>query len=147
MSPSDDKLRNKIRLYGIDCPEHGQAFGNRAGQAISDAVFGKIVSVQPVGEIDHYGRTVGIISVPDDESYYEYSWAVQSSLPIPDDLNSLLVREGMAWVDPQLCDDEFTCNELNMLEKAARIEKRGLWADKNPVPPWEWRKNNRMEAQ
>ena len=32
-----------IRLYGIDAPERGQDFGNRAKQAISDMVFGKVV--------------------------------------------------------------------------------------------------------
>lgn len=30
-----------IRLYGIDAPEKGQDFGNRAKQTLSDLVFGK----------------------------------------------------------------------------------------------------------
>ena len=31
----------RIRLNGIDCPEKGQAYGNRAKQAASALVFGK----------------------------------------------------------------------------------------------------------
>lgn len=31
----------KIRLYGIDCPESGQAFGRKAKEFISSIVFGK----------------------------------------------------------------------------------------------------------
>ena len=163
VSPSDGKLRNTIRLYGIDCPEHGQAFGNRARQVISDAVLGKIVSVQPMAiggmEFDSYGRTVGIIYMTGGESYYEsiyvpgneshsgFNWGVRNSRTDPDNLNSMLVREGMAWVDPKLCTYSWICAEFDELEKTARAEKRGLWADENPVPPWEWRKNRKVEAQ
>lgn len=35
----------KIRLYGIDAPEKGQAFCNRAKQFVSALVFGKEVKV------------------------------------------------------------------------------------------------------
>jgi len=28
---------------------------------------------------------------------------------------------------------------LGELERQARMAKRGLWADAQPVPPWEWR--------
>ena len=31
----------RVGLSGIDCPEKGQAFGNRAKQAASALVFGK----------------------------------------------------------------------------------------------------------
>jgi hypothetical protein len=30
--------------------------------------------------------------------------------------------------------------ELKKLEKEARDARKGLWADPQPVPPWEWRK-------
>jgi len=47
----------RIRLYGIDCPEKRQAFGKKAKWFTSDLVFGKIVKVNPVTK-DRYGRTV-----------------------------------------------------------------------------------------
>jgi hypothetical protein len=34
---------------------------------------------------------------------------------------------------------------LEELEKAARENKKGLWADPQPVPPWEWRKQKERE--
>jgi endonuclease YncB( thermonuclease family) len=30
--------------------------------------------------------------------------------------------------------------KLYDLENEARASRRGLWADANPMPPWEWRK-------
>ena len=52
----------KIRLYGIDCPEKRQAFGKRAKQFTSGMVFGKNVEVRPV-TIDRYGRTIAWVYV------------------------------------------------------------------------------------
>ncbi len=45
-----DKAPVRIRLYGIDCPEHDQDFGNKARQFTSNKVFGKTVEVVPVDE-------------------------------------------------------------------------------------------------
>lgn len=32
--------------------------------------------------------------------------------------------------------------DLEKLESEARKAQRGIWADPQPVPPWEWRKRN-----
>ena len=34
---------------------------------------------------------------------------------------------------------------LEELEKEAREAKKRLWADPQPVPPWEWRKRKERE--
>src|SRR5438093_3332344 len=54
----------KIRLYGIDCPEKGQAYGTKAKQFTSEKIFGKTVTVQVRG-FDKYGRTIGHVLLPD----------------------------------------------------------------------------------
>ncbi len=52
-----DGKGEKIRLYGIDAPEKGQAFGNKAKQFVSALGYGKEVKVE-VKDQDRYGRTV-----------------------------------------------------------------------------------------
>ncbi|MBN1253946.1 MAG: thermonuclease family protein [Deltaproteobacteria bacterium] len=106
----------KIRLNGIDCPESGQAFGKKAKQFTSDMVFGKTVEVFPY-EKDRYGRTVADIFI------------------CGKILSIELVRAGLAWHYKQYSDDEI----LAVLELDARNRKVGLWADSNPIPPWDWR--------
>jgi endonuclease YncB( thermonuclease family) len=108
----------KIRLAGIDCPERKQAFGTRAKQFTADMVFGKVVTVK-IQTIDQYGRTVGEVILPDGKS-----------------LNRELVKAGFAWWYRQYSNDE----TLGELEEEARSARVGLWADSNPVPPWEYRK-------
>ncbi len=52
----------KIRLYGIDTPENGQAYGNKAKKFTASLTAGKEVSVK-VYDTDRYGRSVSVISV------------------------------------------------------------------------------------
>ena len=51
-----------VRLYGIDFPEKGQAYGKKAKQFTSRLVCGKVVEVE-VMATDRYGRTVAMIFV------------------------------------------------------------------------------------
>lgn len=51
------------------------------------------------------------------------------------DANAEQVRRGMAWVYTKYSRDP----AFLPLELEARAERRGLWADPAPAPPWEWR--------
>ncbi len=108
----------RIRLHGIDCPEKRQAFGKKAKQFTSGLVFGNTVTVT-VMDVDRYGRTVGEVILPGGRV-----------------LNHELVRAGLAWWYRRYAPDDGT---LAQLEADAKAAKRGLWADAEPVPPWEWR--------
>jgi len=114
------KQQIKIRLYGIDCQERGLEFWSRAKQTTSDIVFGKTVTVQPM-DTDYDGRTAAVVFMPGGHS-----------------LNEHLVREGLAWVSQKYCTQENICAPLRNLEKTAKAQKRGLWADKTSVAPQEW---------
>lgn len=109
----------KIRLYGIDCPEKGQPFTNRAKQFVSDLAFGKEVKVEAKGQ-DRYGRTIGEVFLPDGTN-----------------LNREVVKAGFAWWFRRYAPND---SNLERLETKAREAGRGLWADREPIPPWEWRK-------
>ena len=52
------------------------------------------------------------------------------------DVGAEQVRRGMAWVYRQYSKDR----SLYALDSEARAARRGLWADSQPAPPWEWRK-------
>jgi micrococcal nuclease len=106
-----------IRLEGIDCPEHGQAFGHKPKQATSELAFGKTVIIRPTGA-DQHGRTLANVILPDGRN-----------------LNRELVRLGYArWFRRYSKDESLGC-----LEADARHARRGLWADAKPIAPWDWR--------
>ena len=114
-----------ILLYGIDTPEKKQAFGQKAKQFTADMVAGRVVEVEEV-TVDRYGRTVGIVRKG------------------TECLNEELVTAGFAWVYTRYCDKSI-CEGWQQLEHAARADRRGLWQDKNPIPPWEWRRIKRTK--
>jgi micrococcal nuclease len=108
--------------HGIDAPEKGQAFSNRAKQYVSDLVFGKEVAVR-VGGQDRYGRIIGEVFLADGRY-----------------VNHEIVGAGFAWWFRRYAPDDRT---LAKLESEAREARRGLWADRDPMPPWEFRKVSR----
>lgn len=116
-----DETQVKVRLHGIDCPEKGQPFGNRATQLTSKLVFGKQVTVKEKGK-DRYGRVIGMVWVDGVCLNYE------------------LLKNGLAWWYRKYAKDEMIFADY---EKKARGIGYGLWADKDPVPPWEWRKKKK----
>lgn len=117
------RVSHRIRLAGIDAPEKSQAYGHRSKQSLSDLIFSKEVSVE-VHKRDRYGREVGKV-IQDGE-----------------DVNLEQIRRGMAWFYRQyerelLPEDQAA---YDVAEEMARNNKRGLWADQAPLPPWAFRR-------
>jgi endonuclease YncB( thermonuclease family) len=110
----------KVRLHGIDAPEKAQPFGSVARKALGDLIEGKVVEVQQVDK-DRYGRVVANVHVGG--TY----------------VNREQVAKGLAWRYVQY-DKK---GESTQVEQAAKTARKGLWADANPVPPWEWRKSEK----
>jgi hypothetical protein len=86
-------------------------------------IFGKTVVIKKTGK-DRYGRSLGFIFV--------------DSM----DVNAQMIEDGWAWHYKKYNDEE----RLASLEDEARAEKRGLWADPNPLPPWEFRARKKTPA-
>jgi endonuclease YncB( thermonuclease family) len=110
----------RVRLYGIDAPENKQAFGRKSGDYLKELVATKEVTVK-VRDIDRYQRVVGEVSI---------FGSFRS-------VNLLMVEAGLAWHYVRYARND---HELAQAEQRARFRRVGLWADKDPVPPWEFRR-------
>jgi endonuclease YncB( thermonuclease family) len=113
----------KVRFWGIDCPEKSQDFGTKAKHITSILVFAKMVEVDPV-TTDRYRRTVTLVRVGDTV------------------VNEELIRQGLARVFTRCCDRAI-CERWERLEDEAREARRGLWSMPNAIPPWEFRRGRR----
>ena len=113
----------ELRLFGIDAPERGQAYSNKAKQALQKLLDGQPLRLETV-ETDRYGRTVAVLyRAGDNES-----------------VNTQMVRLGFAWIYRRYNQDA----AMLALEERARQARVGLWADRStPIPPWEWRQQQR----
>jgi len=108
---------HKIRLYCIDAPEKSMPFGQRAKQKLSELIYSKDLSIN-VTDTDRYGREIGDLILNGRS------------------INLEMVRSGFAWEYPKYCRDSAYWSAQNKAA-AARL---GLWADRDPIPPWEYRK-------
>jgi micrococcal nuclease len=111
------KALYKVRLNGIDAPERKQAYGRKAKEFLSSLVFEKRVEVI-VRDRDRYGRYVGDVMIGGKSASAE------------------LVAAGLAWQYVAYSKDR----SLTALQMAARSRGIGLWADRSPLPPWEFRR-------
>jgi len=119
----EKKIQHKIRLQGIDAPERDQAYGQTSKQSLSQLVFAQEVTIE-VTKKDKYGRTVGKVLLNHQDICLEQ------------------VKRGLAWHYKQYQveqskDDQFSYAEA---ELTAKNQLTGLWKDKNPTPPWDFRK-------
>lgn len=107
----------RVRLAGIDAPERAQSRGEAARESLGELCARRAATVTVAGR-DRYGRVLAAVSCD--------GVAV----------NREQVRRGWAWVYARYVRAD---DPLHEIERKARAERRGLWADAAPLPPWEWR--------
>lgn len=124
LTPAKELVR--IRLVGIDAPEKGQAFGQVAKKALSDLAFDRWVTVE-TGKRDRYDRRVGKVLVGGT------------------DINLEMAARGFAWHFKRYQKEQSPADQqlYDQAERAARGAHRGLWADREPVAPWDFRAQRR----
>jgi len=110
-----EKQQIKVRLAEIGAPELRQASGNRSRQSLADLCFQQSAKVEQIAR-DRYGRSVGKVECR------------------TVDTSTRQVATGMAWVYDRYSKPG---NPLYPLQNAAKAARRGLWADNEPMPPWE----------
>lgn len=113
-----DNVKEKVILYGVDCPENEQDYGSQARQFTDQCCYGKTVSIDDRGR-DKNGRTIAVLYLPDGT-----------------DLNQELVRQGLAWWSDKYAPGDMNLKKYHYAAKAAKL---GLWSHPNPIPPWVFR--------
>ena len=111
--------RQRIRLAHIDCPEKNQPFGTKAKLFTSAQCYGHIIILSHSRQYDRNKRLIA-----------------ELILPNRDTLNRELVKAGLAWHYKKYSTD----SAYSLLEKEARLAKKGLWVEREAVAPWLWRK-------
>jgi len=107
-----------VRLFGIDAPEWGQPYARQAWLHLQGLVWGKSVTCH-IMDRDHYGRLVC-------ECYGLHVYP----------MGLIQVLYGFAWYCPKYAP---LATEYRDAQRLARLYKRGLWRQPNPVPPWAFR--------
>lgn len=121
-----DRSVLEIRFAGSDTPETGQAYWKVARGVLRSLVDGQTVTVSCYKR-DHHDRDVCRVFV--------------GSM----DVGLETVKRGVAWYAYQF-SHELSASEQRdyaAAEQRAREQRLGLWAEPDPMPPWECRRLRR----
>jgi endonuclease YncB( thermonuclease family) len=108
-------------LLNIDAPELAQPYGDKALLMCKELCLGDQVRVD-WEDRDPQGNLLATIHEEDGFN-----------------VNLEMVKAGLAWSAPT--HDRIFAD----LETEARKAKRGLWADRRPTPPWDYRKQHQKQ--
>ena len=114
--------RIRVRLGGIDAPERGQPFGEKARDSLQRLLSVGPLDVEP-NSIDRYQRVLARVTCAGRDAGFEQ------------------IRAGAAWFYPWTDSiSESDRVAYSREEQAAKASRRGLWSDRDPVPPWQFRR-------
>ncbi len=119
MKSSGKKIR--VRMYGVDAPELKQRYGKEAKKHLEDLILGKKVDLKVLYE-DKYKRKIAKV-------YYKGK-----------EINLEMLRSGNVWFYEYHAKKE---KEYRKAYERAKKERLGLWKDKNPENPRDFRLRNK----
>lgn len=113
----------RVRMYGIDAPELKQKYGEESKKYLEKRIMDKNVDIKVINQ-DQYGRKVGKV-------FYKNK-----------DINLEMIETGNAWFYEYHAKRE---KEYRKAFKNAQEQKLGLWKEKNPQNPRNFRLENKRE--
>jgi micrococcal nuclease len=117
----DNQLRRLV-LAGVDSPEPGQPFSDKAKKVLEKLILEKEVRIQIEGK-NRVGNYLVVISI------------VKSGI----DPRVELLEKGLAWTS-----EKNPVSELEAIRLKAAEKGKGLWKDQNPIAPWIYRRQQSM---
>ncbi len=114
-----DKSKVRVRLAKIDAPEKKQTHGIESRQRLREIAYNASIQCR-IQDIDKYGR------------------AVAECFNGNVNVNLAMVEGGFAWFYRDYGHGD---KDYDKAEARAKQGKLGLWANNDPVAPWEYRKN------
>lgn len=122
-----------VRLSAIDAPEIGQPYGRRAKQALAELTYRKTARLACV-ETDRYQRRVcKVMAAPASCQGADCAKTLDAGLA--------MLTLGLAWWARGYAHQQTPQErgQYDFAEYEAKTKHAGLWAGRNPVPPWKWR--------
>lgn len=114
----------RVRMYGIDAPELKQKYGEESKKYLEKRIMDKNVDIKVINQ-DQYGRKVGKV-------FYKNK-----------DINLEMLETGNAWFYEYHAKHE---KDYRKAFKNAKEQRLGLWKDKNPQNPRNFRLDHRREG-
>ncbi|MCW5828445.1 MAG: thermonuclease family protein [Deltaproteobacteria bacterium] len=112
------KQTETYHLAGVDAPEPGQPFSKESADFLGKTATGKKVKITPQKE-EQPGQKAALILLPDGRN-----------------LSHLMLEEGLVWWYRMALPHDPV---LDKTEHQTRKLKKGIWSDRDTMPPWAWR--------
>lgn len=135
---TDGNVKFKVRIAGLDALEISQPLGDSSKALLSDLIAQKDLKIDPVGQgLDLYGRVLAHVSVNGD------------------DVALVLISKGLATYYRPKCEDypkdqrlyNYDPSGYLAAEKTAHEKHLGLWGDKKPTLPCEYRRAKKAKEE
>lgn len=114
----------RVRIAVIDAPERRQAFGQQSRDSLVRLCFRQRAELYRLGR-DGYGRTLAHVQCQGQ------------------DVGAVQVRAGLAWVYTPRAGQS---PHLAALQRQAQASRTGLWSQKRPLAPWDYRRRHAPKA-